>query len=552
MILKKNPGPDPALRRLTVTQYRNSVRDLLLFALSDDSLAGDAFLALAPALSNLRPDRRPVIGNNKFGTFRRLAQSIQPSWVEGTYHVGEAAGALLTASPYFNALVPCASNAEASASTCVENFIRRFGERALRRPLSEQQMAFYQAVYGDTERIIPEAFADVVATFVAAPQFAYQVEHGTSDATPSGPTSKLTAYEIASRLAYQYWDTMPDNALWEAAASGTLLTETGFQDQLDRIVRHPKARETFDAFYEEYLLLDYLPPLDTLQDDPVFQAFAGEDYPTPSLREDMIDDVLDFARHVTWQQNGTFDDLLTREDVFPRSQALASIYGINTPYDGERVPPTSTERPGVFTRPGMLANGLVRTSAILRGARLRKEFLCDDPPPPPADADNVAASRRDDAPAMQTSRERADFVTQGARCASCHEVYINPLGFAFEGFDGLGRLRTQEPVFEADGSVVTELPIDTRSVPRVNEADTTPSSGPQDLVRLLQASGKPHACFVRRYARFSWGRLEDPELDGCALSALAQAAQGKATLLDVFKAVALLPAFQKRNFGEPL
>jgi hypothetical protein len=124
---------------------------------------------------------------------------------------------------------------------------------------------------------------------------------------------------------------------------------------------------------------------------------------------------------------------------------------------------------------------------------------------------------------------------------------INGLGYATENFDALGRVRTAQPLFGADGSVVGMAPVDTRSVPRVVSGDDTPSGGAADLMRIIAASGKAQACFARNYVRFTFARWDDPG-DGCVLEKLRTAAGTGGSLAAMLEEVALSPDFQQRRF----
>src|SRR5690606_1492281 len=150
--------------------------------------------------------------------------------------------------------------------------------------------------------------------------------------------------------------------------------------------------------------------------------------------------------------------------------------------------------------------GTANTRPIMKGLFIRRTVLCDKIPPPP---ENVMA----DPPELSaefSTRQVVEAITEGegTGCASCHVNYMNPLGFATEGFDSLGRARTVQQLFDAQGEPNGTAALDTTSIPQVIPADMTPSEGPSDLMTLLVDSGKPTACAVRHYFRFSFGRFE--------------------------------------------
>ncbi len=149
-----------------------------------------------------------------------------------------------------------------------------------------------------------------------------------------------------------------------------------------------------------------------------------------------------------------------------------------------------------------------------------------------------------------TTRQVVEEMTQktGTVCAGCHTTVINPLGFATEGFDALGRFRTEQRLFDANGNEVAKKPVDTHSIPMVENGDMSPSTGPADLARLIVASGKADACLARNYFRFTFGRWEDLASDGCALETIRKELDGGGSIGALMKAVALAPAFRRRTF----
>jgi hypothetical protein len=225
------------------------------------------------------------------------------------------------------------------------------------------------------------------------------------------------------------------------------------------------------------------------------------------------------------------------------------LYGVE-PRDGSDAPPRfpASERPGLLTRAAFLVTSSANTRPIMKGLFIRRNILCDSIPPPPNNAANMPPELSD----TVSTREVVEGLTEqpGTACAGCHATLINPLGFATEGFDALGRVRSEQRLFSADGEEVGSAAIDTRSTPQVVDGDTAPSTGPQDLMRLIRDSGKAHACFARHYFRFSFGRFEDAAQDGCVLEQLRAALVETGTLSGMLREVALAPAFKRRNFQE--
>jgi hypothetical protein len=390
--------------------------------------------------------------------------------------------------------------------------------------------------------------ADVIAVMLNAPEFLYFVEHGTTAASGAAAgIYELTAYELASRLSYHFWQTMPDDELWTAAADGSLLTPAVFEHQVDRLVGDARTRPAIDEFVADWLKVEDLPQLENANADPVFRTFAGTDAPAPELRQQMIDDVVGMAGYFIWTRPGTVTNLFTSEQSFARGAALARIYGVPAwSGTGDPVALPPGERPGIFTRAAFLASGSANTRPIMRGVFLREVILCDAIPPPPPGANARPPELRPD----MTTRQVVEEMTEqpNTACIGCHGPRINPLGFALEGFDGLGRHRTAQRLFDAMGAEVGSRPVNTATVPRVREDNTTASTGPGDLAQQVAASGKVEACVARNYFRFTFGRWEDLQADGCTLEAMRTRLTGNGTIRDMLREVALTPAFRRRAF----
>jgi hypothetical protein len=152
-----------------------------------------------------------------------------------------------------------------------------------------------------------------------------------------------------------------------------------------------------------------------------------------------------------------------------------------------------------------------------------------------------------------TTRESVEAITEmpGTVCLGCHGPVINPLGFATEGFDSLGRFRTTQRLFDASGAETGTKPVNTMTVPQVVYGDTTAVATPAELMALMLASGKVEACLSRNFFRYTYGRWEDTTADGCALEAMRTAlANGGSggTLSDLAAAAVKTAQFKRRTF----
>jgi hypothetical protein len=536
-----------ALRRLTMTQYRNTVRDLVRWALGDP-LAADVMVTMA-GLDALPVDRREPTAQDPRGGYRRLDQAVDQAHVEQTYRVASVLGGMLAAPAHLVGIAgPCATDADASNDeACVTQFIRRFGARALRRPPAAEDETFYRAVHGSDPAAGTTAYAEVITVMLSSPEFLYFVEHGETEVAAKPGTYRLSAHELASRLSYHFWQTLPDDELWQTAQDGSLLRPDVLARQVDRLMADARARATMAELFSDLLGLDDLPALDAHARDPVFAAFAGDDLPGPELRQQVTDEALDLLAHYTWTDPGGMRELLTSDLSFARGEALARIYGV-PPWDGSSAPPVLPvgERAGLLTRAWLLATGSASSRPIQRGVFVRRRLLCDELAPPPANVSALLPAVLAD----RTTRRAIEELTEqpGTACASCHASLINPLGFAFEGFDALGRVRTEQVSFDDDGTRLGAWPVDTVTVPRVTPTDESISTGPADLMELMLDSGKLEACLARHYFRFTFGRHEDLARDGCALQRLHARLAESGRIRDMVQEAALLPELHERRF----
>jgi hypothetical protein len=533
-------APELPLPRLSRTQLANTLRFAIARALPGDADA--IWSKVATTFEQYPIDQRvPAPGDLK-GGYSRTDQSIQQSQVDAMYAMGLAIAQELTASTSrFGAFMgSCASDTNtANDRVCLETFVRSWGSRVMRYALTDADVAYFADIAGSTP-VDRAAVSDVIVTILNSPELLYRVEHGTED---QRATSPLSAYELAAKLSYQFWQAPPDDVLWEAAANGSLLTEQGLAAELERIVSSPEAQSSLDEFVGEWLRLDELPSLEALRRDPVYRAFAEDPLPTDVTRAAMLDDVRLSFRH-TLRSGGSASDFLNDRRSYTDDALLAAIYGVD-PWDGEGSPPifSSENRAGLLGRAALLATGTASTRPIHKGYLIRNALLCEQVGSPPPNAASMPPAPTD----TLTTREAVTQLTSGGSCGGCHDRAINPQGFVLEGFDALGREREEERLFDERGKVTASRPIDTA-------ADVTLSgksfrvSTPVELTRRIDDSQLFESCMARHYFRFAHGRVESPANDGCLLSAIESALRGGAPLADMLKLIATDTTFKSRRF----
>lgn len=532
------PGETP-LRRLSTQQYQNTVRDLLA-----QSGVPELTATVQPLLDAVPADSTLAFT----GLDNRLSGQHLSAWFDVAVAVGDA---LERSAAQRTAVAGACANAPTLSTACVDGFFAGFGRRALRRPLSPAEQTSLRAL-NDGVRPPAEVLRAMVVSLLLAPGFLNRLE---IDGVPtaSGPLA-LNAFELASRLSYTFWQTLPDDALLDAAASGALLTEAGYAQQLQRVFDDPRTRRTLWVFWREWLKLDAFSGFATTR--PGFRAFAaGQQFGEAGHDHygDMVQEVKLLTEHFTFEQPGPLEGLLSTDLSLTRSSDLARLYGVPA-YSGTGAPPRFTDgsRAGLLQRAALLVNNTEQTNPFHRGALLRRTLLCDPLPQPDPNALPPGSLDPPVSSATDTTRERyAKKIDGNNLCVGCHSVFSD-LGYVQESYDAIGRFRTVERAFdEQTGALLAQLPIDTTGVPRVRGDDARPVSGPAELNQRVIESGKVASCLSRNYLRFSLRRELTTGGDACVQERLAQRLRGPSTLAEVFRAIAEDPSFRLKTLGAP-
>jgi hypothetical protein len=533
------PGVSP-LMKLSTLQYRNTVRDLLT------AVGAAAVATQVESLTESIPDDSVADG------FRGRDNRTALEHVQGYFNVGRAVGDAISKDSALLASVAgsCASEPTLSAA-CVNGFLDEFVRLVYRRPLTDADRAEYAAL-NDGVRTPAQAIRAMIVVALSSPRFVHQVEIDGTAVASSQDLLQLTSYEIASRLSYTFWQTMPDAALLTAAEDGSLATDAGFAAQLDRIWADPRTHETLWRFWTEWFRLEKFTGFETSR--PALQSLAmGESLGTPGHDHyaDMVQEVRDLTELFTFGKPATATDLLTTDISVTKSADVAHLYGVE-PWSGSGDYPKLTNRAGLLQRAALLVSNLEQTNPFHRGASIRRYFLCDDLPQP--DPNSLPPGSLDPPPpdSAQTTRQRFQAKVDGkALCQACHGGFSD-MGYIMESFDALGRYRTTEKVYdEQTGGLVAELPIDTSAVAKVTADDTAPVADAAELNQRLIASAKVEGCMARQYFAFTARRaIADGSLDACVAQVLAAGLRDPAIgLAGAFKRIAKYSSFFQRKVG---
>ncbi len=498
-----------ALRRLTASQYDHTIRDLLGL---DGGYTADFV-----------PDE--YIGAFKSNGSAAVGELQVEQYLDAAEAIAEDATADL------GLLLDC--NVAEEGDACAESFLADFTARAFRRPLQAGELDGVLAVYQDGKAeadgngAITNGLRLAISAVLQCPDFLYHVEFG----LPSGGDSMvaLTNHELASRLSYFLWNTMPDAELFEAAEGGMLADADGLRAQVERMLESPKSAETIAAFHTQWLGVAELEHIEKSPD-----LFPNYD---STLAASMKKDVADFARWVMRDGDGRLETLLTANVTLTDDPRLLDLYGVAAPpgrVAGTPLEVPADQRAGLLTMPAVMAEHAHpdQTSPIHRGVMIRENFFCQPLPPPPPDVDDAPPSPDPNA----TTRERFAQHTSDPSCAGCH-VLIDPLGFGLEGYDAIGAFRTEED---------SGLPIDDSGELTATDVNGVFFGG-VELARLLSQSSVVRDCVSRQWFRYALGRIE-AEADECAIENIAQTVEDSDfDVRTLLREVALSNAFRFRR-----
>lgn len=331
-----------------------------------------------------------------------------------------------------------AAQADSDDDTRATQILQRFASRAYRRPATEPQVQSLLRVYRDQRSTGHDFEPSVRAALTAAlvsPDFLFRTVHRPGSSDPD-TRYELDGYELASRLAYFLWSSMPDPALLASAESGELVTDAGLSRQVRRMLADPKSQAFIDSFSGQWLQLRALDRIEI--DQSRFPEYG------PSLREDMRAEATLFFGDVLASDRSVLAFVESRESFL--NERLALYYNIPDVHGNsfrKVTLPEDSPRGGVLTMGAVLTltSNTTRTSPVKRGLFVLDQILGTPPPPPPPDIPPLEQAKASDPEASM--RERLAAHTSVPSCAACHNR-LDPLGLTFENFDAIGRWREFE------------------------------------------------------------------------------------------------------------
>jgi hypothetical protein len=489
------------MHRLNIAEYNNTVHDLLATNLK--------------LSENFPPD------DTAYG-FDNVAAALSMTDVTLGYYV-EAAKKLASEalSPARRStLVSC--DLAAGKETCVTSTLSAFLPRAWRRPVAAEEIARLVALFtankldGATD---DEALARVFQAALLAPEFLFRVERNTGVAG----VRKLDGYELASRLSYFLWSSMPDADLTAAAASGALADTAGISSQIARLLADGRAEALASSFGSQWLTLR---SLDNVHPDAM--VYPGFD---DALRLAMKDETMRFFADIAAGKR-PLSELLTTTSGYVNDR-LAQHYGMAAV--GSTTPMFTAlpaDRGGILTQASVLTvlAHPKESAPVLRGKWILGQLLCRVLPPPPPDVPQEPAAAAGKSRRDRLAAHRVDPV-----CKACHDQ-MDPLGLGLENYDGVGQFRT----------VDSGVPID----PSGTLADGTGFQNPQELAQIIAKDPALPRCVAQHLFTYGLGRAprDDSNFDAAMVDSATKSFTEQGQLFPkLVEALVLSDAFRTRE-----
>jgi hypothetical protein len=401
----------------------------------------------------------------------------------------------------------------------VRDFCRRFAERAFRRPLTAEVEKLYISRRFEHAPTLEAAVKRVVLLVLQSPRFLYQ-------------KAKVgDAYDVASRLSFGLWDSLPDRELLEAAAQGRLATREQVARQAERMLKDQRAQAKVHDFLLQWLKIDPAP--DLAKDAREFPGFNR------AVASDLRTSLELFLEDVVWGEPSDFRQLLSADYLYLNGR-LARLYGADLPADApfRKITLKPGRRAGVLSHPYLMATFAhsSASSPIHRGVFLTRNILGRMLRPPPEAFTPLEPTLHP----LLTTRERVTLQTRSRACQTCHGL-INPLGFTLENFDAIGRFRDKEK----------ERPIDVTGSYEMPAGRIFKFEGVRGLSAFLAGSPEVHDAFVEQLFHYlikqpvrAFGSRTKADLRG---SFVSNHYSIRKLLVEIMAVTALGPADEKRK-----
>ena len=473
----KQVVPDPALipaegllRRLTETQFQSSLAAV--------------FGPEVPVPVSPEPD----VQLGRFLSVGATQATFSPRGVEAIEKVSfDLANKGMANEAVRARLVPCAPAATRD-DACAATALRKLAGQLWRRPVTDEEAAPLVEVAGTAATTLGDFYEGLeygIAAVIQSPNFLFRAELGENEGSAVA-SNRLNDFELATRLAYFFWNAPPDDALMAAAEQGLLATDEGLRAQAERMFADPKVHGGVRNFFNEYFRLY---DLDKLDKDPTIFEHAR-----PELGPIAREETLSTIEALLLEEEGDYRDLFTGRRTFINRE-LASVYRVPAPARegfAEYVYPPNSPRAGFFGQLSFLGlnSHAVASSATQRGLFIRERLLCKRINPPPG---NVSTALPEVNPEARTLRDRLSTHATEPSCAGCHDL-TDPIGLGLENFDAMGQYRTVDNGGAIDPS---------------GDLDGAPFADARGMAEQVVSHEEFASCFVSNLYRYATGHEEN-------------------------------------------
>ncbi|MBK8204529.1 MAG: DUF1592 domain-containing protein [Bdellovibrionales bacterium] len=522
--------PIDTVQRLTKYEYLNTLKSIF-----GETILSDQIVALH--LAGLPSDL--VLG-------REEASPIQERHFEAYLGVGIQLGSILFSSRscLTGMGISCVGTALLD-DNCLSRVVQQVGTLAFRRPLNASEVSFVKGSYTAAPGDAAEKFQMLIGSLLVSPEFLFHLElEGGAMESASLNSYTISDWALASRLSYAIWGTMPDSSLMDAVKAGRLSTQSGVTQEFQRMLIDSKARIHLRRLFADWLGFDTTPALS------FSESFLGG-LNLSGLKVAMREEFDDYIDHIVWDANGDYYDLMSSEWSRVKSAELAKLYEV-TPDTNGLVDFSGKSRRGLIGKANFLSRvGILGTSVpIKRGAFVRGQLLCKEISRPSPQSLPEGVLNPIEIDPNQTTRQVVQAKTSSISCIGCHSQ-INPLGFAMENFDPIGRLRTKELIFDSTtGQATNSFPIDAKVNLTLDQKEIVIDGG-SDLASAIGNSQEGRDCFTQKIFE-AMARRKMVSQDECVLESMVgklQWSDKKGSIREMIGSAIIRPNIRTRRVG---
>lgn len=458
-------------------------------------------------------------------TGKTNVSNISASHVESYFEVANAISEKIATDANYLHKLPGEKDCfqETSISTnCLKSFIEDFGLKVYRRPLDGSEVSeLLSSVEANGLTSKENKVQFTIMTLLSSPHFMYHLRVNGSDI--DSDSIKLSQYELASKISYLLTGTMPDDVLFSRVKEGSLLTKESISFEIMRLLEKEGAKTQITNFFKEWFQYNKNHKL-------IYNEHFLDGISLVDLEYHAQTEIKKIIEEVVIREKGTFEDLIMTNKAYVTDNNFGKIYTINSTNGFTTLP--ESERTGLFSRVAFLyKSGSTNTSPIHRGVFMLDKVLCQKIGTPP-DLSMIEDNSSDGESSVNegpiTYRQAVEKTTEdrSTSCFGCHSK-INPLGYAFENFDGLGRLRSEEKKYDSNGTFLDlTLTIDPSTSSTELNGENVSINGAENFHQILSNSDQALSCMAKKYYEYA-NKRQMVRNDNCHVNKMLETLYGE-------------------------